>query len=77
MDHTLINPNQVFHYGIPFNDNPYNKNKGINIDVNNKLLIDMYLCSTKDRFDTRVPTQDELSRCIHIIMTSPTPLEPE
>ena len=27
LDHSLINPDQVRHYGIPFDDNPYNTDR--------------------------------------------------
>jgi hypothetical protein len=36
LDHTLINPNQVRNYGIAgFWDNPFDKERGLLIDVNN------------------------------------------
>ena len=67
LDHSLINPNQLRYYGIQYNDNPYNKEKGLNITINNDLMIDMQSSGTKVRFETRVPTQSEMSSCERII----------
>jgi hypothetical protein len=33
LDHTLINPNQVRAFGIPFGDNPYDTARSLSIDV--------------------------------------------
>ena len=77
LDHTLVNPNQVRHYGLPFNDNPFCKEKGLSIEVNDELLINMQSSGTKVRFRTRVPTREELHNCMHVTMTSPVPWEPE
>ena len=32
MDHLLINPNQIRHFGIPVSDNPYDTEKALGID---------------------------------------------
>ena len=71
LDHSLINLNQLRNYGIQFNDNPYDKEKGLNITVNSDLIIDMQSSGTKVKFETRVPTQNEMSSCEKLIMTSP------
>lgn len=39
LDHTLINPNQVRHYSIPFWDNPYDKDRGLNINIDDQMSI--------------------------------------
>ena len=41
LDHSLINPNQLRHYGIKCNDNPYEKRIGLGMEVNDKLFIKM------------------------------------
>jgi hypothetical protein len=56
LDHSLINPNQVRAYGIPFWDNPYDPDHGVSIDVNNSLHIPLQPVGTKLQFRTRVPT---------------------
>ena len=71
LDHSLINPNQVRAYGIPFWDNPYDPDRGLSIDVNDSLHIPLQPVGTKLQFCTRVPVTQELQDCEHISMTSP------
>jgi hypothetical protein len=33
LDHSLINPNQIHSYGIDFWDNPFDKQRGLAIDI--------------------------------------------
>jgi len=54
LDHTLINPNKVCHYGIQFNDNPYDKGNGIHIEINDELI---YLQSLVPKFDSKRESQ--------------------
>jgi Reverse transcriptase (RNA-dependent DNA polymerase) len=76
LDHTLINPNQVRSYGIPFWDSPFDPTRSLSIDVNDDLQIPMRTVGTKLLFTTRVPTADELATCEHIHMTSALPWNP-
>ena len=76
MDHSLINPNQVSHYGLEFWDNPYDKERGLRIVADENLIIPMVTQGTKVMFKTRVPSMRELEECQHITMTSPMPWEP-
>ena len=62
---------------MEFNDNPYDRHKGLNIMVNDDLTIDMQSKGTKIKFESRVPTKDELRSCERVIMTSPTEWNPE
>ena len=70
LDHTLINPNQVRAFGIPFWDNPYDTARSLSIDVDADLHIPLRATGTKLMFRSRVPTTSELSSCEHIQMTS-------
>ena len=70
LDHSLINPNQVRAYGIPFWDNPYDPDRKLSIDVNDSLQIPLQPVGTKLQFHTRVPSSQELQNCEHIQMTS-------
>ena len=72
LDHSLINPNQVRAYGIPFWDNPYDNARSLSIDVDNNLHIPLRAVGTKVLFTTRIPTQHELNTCTHVCMTSST-----
>ena len=76
LDHTLINPNQVRAYGIPFWDNPFDASHTLSIDVDNNLTIPLRTVGTKVMFRTRVPTPYELETSDHIHMTSSTPWNP-
>ena len=76
LDHSLFNPNQFRHYGIGFWDNPYDKERGLKIDVNNDITIPMYSKGTKVLFQTRAPTAIELNTCPHIELTSPREWNP-
>ena len=70
LSHSLINPNQYHHYGLEYNDNPYDKEKGLYIVVNDELTIPMTTKGTKVLFQSRVPSNKELETCPHIEMTS-------
>jgi hypothetical protein len=76
LDHSLINPNQVRAYGIPFWDNPYDNARPLCIEVDNDLHIPLRAVGTKLLFHTRVPTASELATCAHIDMTSSAPWNP-
>ena len=71
LDHSLINPNQVRAYGIPFWDNPYDPHHALTIEANDSVHIALQPLGTKLLFRTRVPTAFELQSCEHVIMTSP------
>lgn len=70
LDHSLINPNQVRSYGIPFWDNPFDKERGLRIEVEETVTIDMETRGTKVRFESRAPTDSELNECLHLQLTS-------
>ena len=76
LDHSLINPNQVRSYGIPFWDNPFDKERGLRIEVDDAVSINMETKGTKIRFETRAPTNSELSECFHLQLTSKTAWNP-
>jgi len=70
LDHSLFNPNQFRSYGLGFWDNPYDKEKGLKIEVNDDITIPMCSIGTKVLFQSRVPTDHELNTCPHINLTS-------
>jgi hypothetical protein len=76
LNHSLINPNQIRSYGIGFWDNPFDRQRGLVIDVNDELKVPLQSRGTKLQFVSRTPTQDELIQCPGIVMTSPTPWNP-
>ena len=70
LDHSLINPNQVRMHGLGYWDNPFDPSHDLSIDINESISIPMEFRGTKLSFQSRVPTEEELSNCIHIDMTS-------
>ena len=60
---------QCCHYGLEFNDNPYDTEKRLCIVVNEGLTISISTRGTKVLFHSRVPTNRELETCSHIEMT--------
>lgn len=69
LDHSLTNPNQLRSYGIEVWDNPFNKERELGIHVDG-LSVPMKTKGTKIRFETRVPTDQELRECKMIELTS-------
>ena len=76
LSHSLINPNQVRHNGVDFWDNPYDRDHDLSIEPDEGPIIPLIYSGTKLNFHTRVPTNEELSTCQHIEMTSQAPWEP-
>ena len=77
LDHSLINPNQMRHYGVNVWDNPFDNQRGFGVDLGDGNPIPFEMRGTKIRFRTRVPTSNELMECQRIDMTSKTPWNPD
>ena len=60
---SLINPNQIRSYGVPFWDNPYDKERGLIIKVDDTENIQMNTLGKKIQFETRYPPHKELREC--------------
>ena len=78
MDHSLVNPNQLRHYGVVVHDNPYEtdptRTMGIEIDDNN--LIPFSLQGSTVFFNTRYPDDNELDMYPHVVITCDKPWDP-
>ena len=59
LEHSLINPNQIRHYGIGYWDNPYDEQRPLGIEVYDDLVIPMEFEGTKLQFNSYAPTDDE------------------
>ena len=77
LNHSLINPNQIRHNGIDYWDNPYDGQRGLNIDIDRGPIIEMALDGTKVSFSSRAPTRHELDTCEYIEMTSNLNWDPQ
>ena len=69
LDHFLINTNQIRAYGVPFWDNPYDKERGLTIDVGDTVNIHMNTMGAKIHFETRSTTNKELRECPKLNLT--------
>ena len=75
MNHSLINPNQLRHFGTIVQDNPYSKDNITYIEANvpdndKRLQIPLTSKGINILFETQVPTQQELDDCPHVNLTS-------
>ena len=57
LDHLIINTKQLRSYGISLWENPYDKEKGLNIEVDDNVFINFHTAGTKFFFETMSPTK--------------------
>ena len=76
MDSTLINPNQLRHYGTFVQDNPMSDLPLSIITEDSEFSMDLTMAGTIVYADTFTPSELELQTCPHITLTSPTPWDP-
>ena len=76
MDHSLINPNQLRHYGIQVQDNPYDRVQMHLATEAGEFYFPLQSQGTTIFLDTRTPTERELHECPHVQMTSKSPWDP-
>ena len=70
LDHSLLNPNQLRHYGCVVHDNPYDYENPMSIAYGPNILLDLTTKGTLIYGKSRTPTQYELEHCPHHIITS-------
>ena len=68
MDHSLINPNQIRHFGIPVSDNAYDGANEFGID-HEDIFIPFVTKGATVFFETYVPSDDDLEHNPHIVLT--------
>ena len=68
MDHSLINPNQIRHFGIPVSDNPYDRSKQLGID-HEQVFIPFLTEGSAVYFETHVPSDEDLESYPHVVLT--------
>jgi len=71
LDHTLINPNQLRHYGTDVQDNSMSNRPLSFITEDGEFCMELMMEGTIIYMDTFTPSQRELQECPHIILTSP------
>mgnify|MGYP003326537431 FL=1 len=77
MNHSLLNPNQIRNNSINYWDNPYDKERPLAIEIPHVTSIPLQTKGTKIYFQSRTPTENELSSCAHIELTSPREWNPQ
>ena len=68
MDHSLINPNQIWSYGIPVSDDPYDKTRDFGIS-HEDLYVLFDTIGSAVFFETFVPSYNDLNNSPHNILT--------
>ena len=74
--HTLINPNQLRHYGVHVQDDPTSNRPLSIITADTSFALEMQCMGTIISFTTRTPTQHELTSCPHVTLSSEHPWNP-
>ena len=63
MDHTLVNPNQMCHFGIKVQDNPYDNGPLYLMTEDGDFELPLTVQGTNIMEDTRTLTEEELQTC--------------
>ena len=76
MDHTLINPNQMRHFGIKVQDNPYDDAPLYLMTEDGGFALPLTVLGTNIMANTQTPTAEELHTCPQVTLSSPHPWDP-
>ena len=76
LEHSLINPNQLRHYGTRVQDDPTSPSPLSIITEEKDFCMPLHMDGTIVYTDTYSPSDRELETCPHIIMLSPHPWNP-
>jgi hypothetical protein len=76
MDHSLLNPNQMRHYGINVHDNPYGDVQMHLESEDGNVTLPLHSEGTTIYLQSRTPTEKELQTCVHVHLTSAAPWDP-
>jgi hypothetical protein len=76
LDHSLVNPNQLRHYGVTVQDNPFSTTQMHIATEDGNFIIPLAADGTTIHFPTRTPTDKELQTCRHVTLTSQSEWNP-
>ena len=76
MDHSLVSPNQLRHFGTKVQDDPTSDRTLSIITENNDFFMELAIAGTVVYADTFTPSEHELHECPHIILSSPRVWKP-
>ena len=71
MVHSLLNPNQLQHFGVTVQDNPFADAPLYIPTENGDFVLPLEILGTDIVAKTRTPTERELQECLQIVMSSP------
>ena len=77
MEHTLINPNQLRHFGVTVQDNPFAREPLFIATEDESFVLPLHTEGTNVVVSTRTPTDAELHQCQHIHLTSKHQWDPQ
>ena len=69
MEHTLINPNQLQHFSVTVQDNPYSSSLLYIEYPSRDFVLPLIVEGTNIIVHTRRPTGEELATCRHIVLS--------
>ena len=76
MDNSLLNPNQLRHFGVEVQDNPFSKTPMHIMTEDSSFVMPLTMQGTIASVETRTPTQEELDTCRHVVLSSEHPWDP-
>ena len=76
MDHTLVNPNQLHHFGAIVDDNPYGEEPMRILSPGGEWQIPLLSEGTTIFANTWHPTESDLQTLEHVEYSSPHPWDP-
>ena len=76
METTLLNPNQLRHFGTKVQDDPTSDKPLSIITEDEEFCMDLHMQGTIIFMDTHTPSSQELDNCPHIVLSSPHAWDP-
>ena len=73
---TLLNPNQLRHYGTTVQNNPVSDSPLCMIGEGKRFSMELHMSGPIVYFDSHSPSEEELRNCPHITLSSPHPWDP-
>ena len=76
MEHTLVKPNQLQHFGVTVQDNPHSSSPLYIESPDRDFVLPLIVEGTTIMAHTRTPSGEELATCRHILLSSQTEWNP-
>ena len=76
MENSLLNPNQLRHFGVTVQDNPFSPVPLHMATEDSSFIMPLAMLGTIVTAQTRTPTQEELDTCRKVVLSSKHPWDP-